>query len=83
VALVLAILSWFACPVVLAIVALVFAGKGKRAIAASNGWVTGDGLVTAARVISWINIGLFLLLGVILVAGLVVAAMSTSVSSSS
>jgi hypothetical protein len=56
VALVLSILSWVVCPLVLAIVALVFAGKASRAIAASGGWLEGWGMVTAARIIAWINI---------------------------
>ena len=58
VALVLAILAWTTCPVVLAIPALIFAGQAKREIAASNGWVTGDGFVTASRVMGWLNIGI-------------------------
>ena len=80
VALVLSICSWLFCPVVLAVVALVFAGKAKRAIEASNGWVTGDGMVTAAKVISWINIAVTLVIAVIFVIILVVAAVSTSTS---
>lgn len=78
VALVLALCAWFVCPLVLAVIALVFAGKAKRAIAASNGWVTGDGMVTAARVIAWINIGLTLLALAIFVVVLIAAAVSTS-----
>ena len=81
VALVLSICSWVFCPVVLAVVALVFAGKAKRAIDASNGWVTGDGMVTAAKVISWINIAVTLVVAVVAVIILVVAAVSTSTSS--
>ena len=61
VALVLAILSWVICPVILAIVALVFAGKAKTAIQASNGWVDGSGMVTAAKIIAWLNIVLSIL----------------------
>ncbi len=56
VALVLAVLSWLACPVVLAIAALVMARSAEREIAASNGWVGGSGLVTATRWVAWINI---------------------------
>ncbi|HNL52322.1 MAG TPA: hypothetical protein PKL68_10240, partial [Actinomycetota bacterium] len=61
VALVLAILSWAVCPFVLAIVALIFASKASKAIAASNGWLDGAGMVTAARVIAWINIAIGIL----------------------
>ena len=57
VALVLAIASWVICPLIPAIVALVFANNAKKEIAASQGRVGGDGMVTAAVVVSWINIG--------------------------
>lgn len=56
VALVMAIMSWAVCPFVLAIIALVYASKASRAIAVSNGWLTGAGMVTAARIIAWLNI---------------------------
>jgi len=59
VALVLSIVSWVICPVIPAIIALVFANKADREVAASNGWVTGGGLITAAKIVSWINIGLY------------------------
>ena len=58
VALILAIGSFVVCPIVLAIVALVLANKASQEIASSQGWVRGSGLVTAARVLAWINIGL-------------------------
>lgn len=61
VALVLAIVSWVACPIVAAIIALIFASKGSKEIKASNGWITGDGLVLAARIIAWLNIGIMVL----------------------
>jgi hypothetical protein len=57
-ALVLAILSYVVFPVVPAIVALFLAGRAKRSIEASCGRRSGVGLVRAARVISWIEIGL-------------------------
>jgi hypothetical protein len=56
VAFVLAIVSWVICPIVAAIIALVFASKAKKEIEQSGGWQTGSGFVTAAKVISWINI---------------------------
>lgn len=77
VALVLAILSWVVCPVILAIVALVFASKAKNAIAASNGWLDGSGMVTAAKIIAWLNIVLMVLFGVFLVIVTIFAANST------
>ncbi len=62
---VLALVAWFVCPIVAAIVALVFASKGGKEIAASNGWQTGAGFVTAAKIIAWINIVVFILLGIV------------------
>jgi hypothetical protein len=59
ISLVLAIVAWVICPIIPAIIALVFASKADREIAASNGWVTGGGLVTAAKIVAWINIGLY------------------------
>lgn len=58
IALVMAILAWTTCPIVLAIPALIFSGQAKREIDSSNGWVTGEGLVTASRIMAWLNIGL-------------------------
>lgn len=58
----LAILSWAVCPFVLAIVALIFASKASKAIVASNGWVNGSGMVTAAKIIAWINIAFGILM---------------------
>ena len=82
-ALILAIVSWAICPVVAAIVALVFAAKAGKEITNSNGWVTGGGMVLAAKIISWINIviyGLFTLffIGMFLFA-LIVGGMDPSV----
>lgn len=59
IALVLAIVSWVACPIIPAIVALVLARQSDREIAASRGWVGGSGLNTASRIVSWLNIGLY------------------------
>ena len=59
IALVMAILAWTTCPIILAIPALIFSGQAKREIESSNGWVTGEGLVTASRVVAWLNIGLW------------------------
>jgi hypothetical protein len=57
---VLAILSFVVCPLVPSIAALIVSKSATREIEASNGWVGGGGLVTAAKVIAWINIGLFI-----------------------
>lgn len=59
VALILAIGAWLVCPIIPAIVALVFANKADKEIAAGNGWVTGGGLVLASKIVAWINIGLY------------------------
>ncbi|HVM08329.1 MAG TPA: hypothetical protein VM345_07705 [Acidimicrobiales bacterium] len=56
IALVLSIVSFVVCPVISAIVSLVFASQAKKEIRASGGRYTGDGLVTASRIISIANI---------------------------
>ena len=78
IALVLAIASFVVCPVVPAVVALVVANNADTAIEASGGRKTGDGLTKAARIISWVNIGIFVavIVAVILIA--VLAAASSS-----
>jgi hypothetical protein len=73
-ALVLAILAWVVCPVIPAIVALILAGQSSRDIAQSGGRLGGAGFNTAAKVISWINIGITVLVVIIFIA----AAASTS-----
>ncbi len=77
VALVLAIMSWAVCPFVLAIVALVFASKASRAIAVSNGWLTGTGMVSAARIIAWINIAVGILMIGLIILAIIIGAFST------
>lgn len=72
VALVCAILSWVAIPVVLAIVALVLARTAEREIAASAGEKSGAGLITASRWIAWLNL-LLVAMVVAFVAAFVVA----------
>jgi len=78
VALVLAIASFVVCPVVPAIVALLLANNADASIQASGGRKTGEGLTKAARIVSWVNIGIFVagLVLVILIA--VLAAASSS-----
>ncbi len=56
IALVCAILSWIALPVVLAIVALVLARSAEREIDRSGGQKSGEGLVTASRWVAWIHL---------------------------
>jgi len=64
VALILSILSWVVCPVIPAIIALVLAKQSNDEIAASGGRVGGEGLNTASKIVSWINIGLYAALAV-------------------
>ncbi|MDA3021817.1 MAG: DUF4190 domain-containing protein [Actinomycetota bacterium] len=68
-ALVLSIASWVVCPIVFAIIALIFASLGRKEIEASGGARHGMELVTAARIVAWINIGLW---AALLVIGLIV-----------
>ncbi len=77
VALVLANISWAVCPFVLAIVALIFASKASKAIAASNGWVEGSGMVTAARIIAWINIAFGILFIGFFIVAVIIGAFTT------
>jgi hypothetical protein len=65
--LILAIVSWFICPVVTAIVALVLASQSNRDIDASGGRLQGRGLNTATKWIAWANI-------VLVVIGLIITA---------
>jgi len=70
-ALVCSIVSFVLCPVIPAIAALVIAPGARRKIDASNGRLTGLGLLTAAKWVSWINIVLwvgFTLLFIVLIA---------------
>jgi hypothetical protein len=60
VALILSLVSWIACPIIFAIVALVFAMKAEKAIGSSEGNLTGNGLNLAAKLIAWINIGFWI-----------------------
>jgi len=59
VALILSILSWVVCPIIPAIIALVLAKQSNDEIAASGGRVGGEGLNTASKIVSWINIGFY------------------------
>ena len=81
VGLVLAALSFISCPIVLSIVALVLAHNAAKEIKESNGWVTGEGLVTATRVLAWINIALYglfvLIIGAIMLFALIASALSS------
>ena len=58
-ALVLSIASWMILPIVLAIVSLVIANKAEKEITASNGSIGGGPLVTASKIVAWVNIGVY------------------------
>ena len=57
------------CPVVLAVIALVLASSSDNKIARSQGALTGESLNRAARIISWVHLGLVALAlgGIVLV----------------
>ena len=60
VAFVLSLISWIACPIVFAVVALIFAMKAEKSISTSAGQMSGGGLLFAAKLIAWINIGFWI-----------------------
>jgi hypothetical protein len=75
-ALILSIASWVACPIVAAIVALALAHAAGNKIDASGGRLTGLGLVTAAKIISWIH--LVLITVVMVIAAIVLIAVDAA-----
>ena len=77
----LAIASFVVCPLIPAIVALVLCGSARKEIANSGGTVGGEGLISAARIIAWINIGLAVL-GILLTIVIIIIAAATNDSSS-
>ena len=78
VALVLAIASWVVCPIIPAVVALVLANNADASIQASGGRKTGEGLTKAARIVAWINIGVYVVGLVLVILIAVIAAASSS-----
>jgi hypothetical protein len=60
-ALIVAIVGFFVCAPVGAIVALVLANNAQKKIEASGGTLTGESQVRAARIIAWIEIALTVL----------------------
>jgi len=65
-ALVCSIASYVVCPVILAVVALGLAYQSAARIEASGGTLGGAGMVTAAKVVAWIHLALWLAIVVIL-----------------
>jgi hypothetical protein len=76
VAFILALVSWAVCPIIFAVVALIFAMKAERAISASPATVGGGGLNLAAKLIAWINIGFWV--AVIFIGGFIAAVLILS-----
>ena len=82
-ALIASILAWMFCPVIPAVVALVMIPGAKRKIAESQGRLTGEGLLTAAKWVAWINIVFYGLLAVLLIVLIVVGTIADTSSTSS
>ena len=66
-------------PLIPSILAVVFAGLGKRQIDASDGLQTGRGLAVAGQVLGWVGIALVLVAILGLVALLAVSTVSLEV----
>lgn len=60
-ALVCGILAFVVCPGILAVVAIALAYPAGDAISRAGGRLSGSGMVTAAKVLGWINLSLILL----------------------
>lgn len=71
VALLLAVFGWIICPVLAHILALVLANQALDEIRRSDGWLTGEGMANAARIIAIIGLLLTVTLLVLLVVGLI------------
>jgi hypothetical protein len=78
-ALILSIASFVVCPVIPAIIALVLIPGSRATIRGSDGAVEGEGLLTAAKIISLINLGIAAVACVLIVVGILVSA-STATS---
>src|SRR3954447_18740706 len=61
-AFVCAIVSFFVCWIIGAVVALALAYNASNKIADSGGTIRGSGLATAAKVLGWVHLGLALLI---------------------
>ncbi|MGI8794210.1 MAG: hypothetical protein ACR2H3_13725 [Acidimicrobiales bacterium] len=79
--LVLACLSWPFCPVILAVVALVLVPSSRSKMEASGGRLTGEGLLTASKIIAWLNIALWGLLIVFFILFVMVGTVSSTTTS--
>jgi hypothetical protein len=78
--LILSIAAFVVCPVIPAIVALVLIPGSRRNIQASGGTIEGESLLTAAKIISFIHLGL-VAVGVVIFVILIIVSASTTSSS--
>lgn len=56
IALICAVGSWLVLPLILAVVALLLARRAESTIASMPEQLSGTGMVTAARVLAWLNL---------------------------
>lgn len=70
-ALLLSIFGWIICPVLAHILALVLANQSLTAIRRSGGWLTGEGMANAARIIAIIGLALSVVALLLVVLGLI------------
>ena len=62
------ILSFFVCPVVLSIVAIILGTQALTEIRQSGGRVTGEGMAQAGLILGWISIAIAIVIVVIVIA---------------
>jgi Domain of unknown function (DUF4190)/zinc-ribbon domain len=74
--LVLAVASFFACPVIGAVLGLVFGYIAVRNIRESNGALGGEPLAKAGIIISWVHIGMVVLIALFITIVVLIAAVS-------
>lgn len=71
--LVAGIVSWFFCPLIAAILAIIFGYMAKRNIRESNGALQGEGFATAGIILGFVNLAVFLLVVIIIIIVAIVA----------
>jgi hypothetical protein len=79
-ALVLAIASFVVCPIIPAVIALALIPGSRRSIASSGGTIDGLGVLTAAKIIALLNVGL-LAVGIVVAIIAIVTSGSTTTHS--
>jgi len=76
--LVMGIVSWFFCPLVAGVLAIIFGYLGRRNIRESNGALQGEAFCTAGLVLGFINLGIILLVVLIILIVIIIAAASSN-----